>query len=471
MGVHLGDVAVEGERLYGDGVNVAARLERLAEPGGTCISDDVLHQVQRKLELDFDDLGEQSVKNIPDPVHAYRVRERATEARVQRARGTPRAVVLSATAALAIVAVAIYFAMTGRIPAPAGAPLSSIAVLPFDDMSPGGDQEWLANGMAEELIESLSRIEALRVMARTSAFALRGQDIQTVGTTLKVGSVVEGSVRRSGDELRITAQLIRVADGSHLWSARYDKSLTDVFAIQSEIAREIAEAIRTELGVEDKWVQISLRGGRYTTRDVRAYELWRKGTESLSTMTEEALREGIEYSLQALAIDPATRRSSSTQPTDVRTSSWPNSATPKETSKTPSAGWSGRSKRMRTIAVSELGTQMFSLRPTGLKQLYPRREERPTSIPCTPPAIGTWESCTCSPVNTTLRLSPSSVPWSSTHSSLSWRRPCQTPTTTVGMMRRGSKLACEDCPQRSRLPFDEATTPEDTRAWSGPPLG
>jgi TolB-like protein/Tfp pilus assembly protein PilF len=302
IGVHLGDVTVEGERIYGDGVNIAARLEGLADPGGICVSGDVLHQVQRKLELDFDDLGEQPIKNIPDPVHAYRLRERATEAPPKRVRGAPRAIAVSVAAAVVAVAVAAYFNMTESSPPPTGAPLTSIAVLPFDDMSPGGDQAWLANGMAEELIEALSRIEDLKVIARNSTVAMRGKDVRVVGDRLGVGSVVEGSVRRSGEQLRVTAQLIRVADGSHLWSARYDRKLDDVFAIQTEIAREIAEAVRSELGIADEFS--SLRREQYVPRDVRAYEFLKKGFESQVHLTEEAVREAREYYLKALEIDP-----------------------------------------------------------------------------------------------------------------------------------------------------------------------
>jgi TolB-like protein/class 3 adenylate cyclase/Flp pilus assembly protein TadD len=301
IGVHLGDLAVEGERLYGDGVNIAARLEGLADPGGICISADVLHQVQRKLELDFDDLGERAVKNIPDPVHAYRVRERAVETPVRPRRGARRAVLVGGAAVLVAIAVAAAVYRTLVEPTPSGAPITSIAVLPFEDMSPEGDQKWLGDGMAEELIEALSRIEALRVIARTSAFALRGQDIETAGAKLKVGSVIEGSVRRSGDQLRVTAQLIRVADSSHLWSGTYARQLDDVFAIQREVAREVAEAIRTELGVENTWSW--LIESRYATPDVRAWELLKRAGEREATWTEEGFRDEIKLTLQALDID------------------------------------------------------------------------------------------------------------------------------------------------------------------------
>ncbi|MHC4138173.1 MAG: adenylate/guanylate cyclase domain-containing protein [Planctomycetota bacterium] len=303
IGVHLGEVRVEGERIYGDGVNVAARLERLAEPGGTCISDDVLHQVQRKLQLDFDDLGEQAVKNIPDPVHAYRLRERAAEAPAQRERGSPRTIVLSVAAAFAVVAiaVAVYLTMAGRSPAPAGAPLTAIAVLPFDDMSPGGDQAWLAKIFAQELTDKLTRSEALQVVASTVAHNARQKapDIRGVGELLDVGSVVEGQVWRSGGDLRITAQLIRVTDGYQIWAASYERKAEEVIAIQEEIA----EALRAKLGVgEDTYSW--LRRARYKPADPRAFDLVKKGVELEQELTEAGFRGEIDYALRALEIDP-----------------------------------------------------------------------------------------------------------------------------------------------------------------------
>ena len=219
-------------------------------------------------------------------------------------------VAASAVVAL-VVALLIYQRMTATPSTPsarstpAAPPLTSIAVLPFADMSPEGDQEWLANGMAEELIESLARFQQLRVIARTSAFALRGETAATIGERLAVGSVVEGSVRRSGDELRITAQLVRAADGANAWSARYDRKLDDVFGLQTEIARDVAEAIRAELGLDEEALYGDLSVGRYSPRDVRAYELLRKGIElGTFALTEEALRQGNDYYAEALEIDP-----------------------------------------------------------------------------------------------------------------------------------------------------------------------
>jgi TolB-like protein len=301
IGVHLGEVCVEGDRLYGDGVNIAARLEGLAEPGGTCISGTVFEQIRRKLELDFDDLGEQAVKNIPDPVHAYLLRERAAQAPEKRTRGARWTVVVAAAVLVAVVATA-YVMMRSGTPTPTGPPLTSIAVLPFDDMSPGGDHKWLADGMAEELIDMLSRIEQLRVIARTSAFMHKGEDIATIGERLQVGSVVEGSVRRSRDQLRVTAQLIRVADRSHLWSRTYQRQLEDVFAIQRELAQAVAEAIRAEFGVSEtvSWMIES----RYSTDDVRAWELVKRGVDRWQTYTEEGFRDDIRLASQALEIEP-----------------------------------------------------------------------------------------------------------------------------------------------------------------------
>ncbi len=307
IGVQLGEARAEGKRLYGDAVNVAARLEGLAEPGGICISDDVLHQVQRKLELEFEDLGVQEVKNIPDPVRVYRVRETTASAAKggpASRRVTARVVAASAAVALVAVAVAAFLTFGGGPPKESGAPLTSIAVLPFDDLSPDGDSAWLANGMAEELIETLSRIDAFRVVARTSAELAKksGSDLAAIGAALNVGALVEGSVRRSGDELRITAQLIRVADQSHLWTARYDRKLADVFAAQQEIAREIAEAIRVELGVRTSWSWLERE--QYVPRDVRAYELVRKGWDLQLTLQPEDVRKAGDLFREAIRLDP-----------------------------------------------------------------------------------------------------------------------------------------------------------------------
>jgi TolB-like protein len=171
-------------------------------------------------------------------------------------------------------------------------------VLPFADMSPGGDQEYFADGMAEELINTLSKIEDLRVVARTSAFAFKGKDvgIREIGDRLNVGAVVEGSVRRAGDRLRITAQLVQVADGFHLWSETYDRRLEDVFAIQDEIAVAVAQALKARL--------VDTPSFNPPTQDLRAYELYLTGRHFWNLRTEAGMRRAIEYYEEALALDP-----------------------------------------------------------------------------------------------------------------------------------------------------------------------
>jgi TolB-like protein/class 3 adenylate cyclase len=267
VGVHLGDVMVEGGRIYGDGMNIAARLEGLAEAGGICISASVHEQVESKLPVAYTKIGEQQTKNIPKPVRAYRIGiGHDALLSVLKPRPTRRVVLTT----LLVLLVAAVGAVAWRYLAPlerergvstAGALPTAIAVLPFADMNPGRDQEYFADEMAEELINALSKVPGLRVAARTSAFAFKGkaEDIRTIGKELDVGAVVEGSVRKADDRVGVTAQLVRVADGFHIWSETYDRKLHDVFAIQDEIARATN---RPEL-----WT--GLRGSCRLLRDAR----------------------------------------------------------------------------------------------------------------------------------------------------------------------------------------------------------
>jgi TolB-like protein/class 3 adenylate cyclase/Flp pilus assembly protein TadD len=298
IGVHLGDVAAEGGRIYGDGVNIAARLEGMAEPGGICLSDTVHQQVRDKVPVGYVDLGEHEVKNLPHPVRVYRVEIPAEEA-VPVAAIAPwsrRRFAVAAGVLLVAVAAVIWWGMTPGI-APTSLP-TALVVLPFADMSPDGDQEYFADGMAEELINTLSKIEGLRVVARTSAFAFKGKDmgIREIGEQLNVGAVVEGSVRKADDRLRITAQLVTVEDGFHLWSETYDRRLEDVFAIQDEIANAVAQALQVRL--------VGTSSAKPPTDDLHAYELYLMGRRFWSTRTEEGLRRAIEYFEQVLERNP-----------------------------------------------------------------------------------------------------------------------------------------------------------------------
>ena len=224
IGVHQGDIVVEDDDIFGDGVNIAARLEGLAEPGGICVSARVQEDVAGRLDLTFDDLGEQNLKNIARPVRVYRVR-------LLTAEDAPK---LSPTE-------------TG--PALALPDKPSIAVLPFQNMSGDPEQEYFADGMVEEIITSLSRINWLFVIARNSTFTYKGQsvDVKQIGRELGVRYVLEGSVRRAAGRVRITAQLIDATTRTHLWADRFDGSLEDVFELQDKVAISVAGVIEPTL--------------------------------------------------------------------------------------------------------------------------------------------------------------------------------------------------------------------------------
>jgi adenylate cyclase len=220
VGINLGDVVIDGDDIQGDGVNVAARLEVLAEPGGICVSGAVHEQVKGRTDLTFEDLGARAVKNIDEPLRVWRW--------------------------------LLEGGATAGEPAPAGKALPdkpSIAVLPFDNLSGDPEQGYFADGIAEDIITDLSKVSGLFVIARNSSFAYKEQtpDVRRVCRELGVGNVLEGSVRKAGNRVRINAQLIDGATGGHLWAERYDRDLEDIFAVQDEVTREIVEALKVEL--------------------------------------------------------------------------------------------------------------------------------------------------------------------------------------------------------------------------------
>ena len=213
IGVNLGDIIIDGDDIYGDGVNVAARLEPLAEPGGVCLASIVNESVGTRIDVAFSDGGEVHVKNIDRPIRIWKWHPGAAAepARAPKAEPAP--------------------AKAERTEKP------SIAVLPFTNMSGDQEQEYFSDGITEDIITDLSKVAGLLVIARNSSFAYKGRnvDIRTVGRELGVRSVLEGSIRRAGNRVRITAQLIDAADGGHLWAERYDRDLTDIFAVQDEV--------------------------------------------------------------------------------------------------------------------------------------------------------------------------------------------------------------------------------------------
>ncbi len=245
IGINLGDVIVDGDRIYGDGVNVAARVESLADGGGICVSSTVYDQIANKLSYTFNNLGEHTVKNITEPVRVYAVlwdveKTAAGKDKSYKLGLWTVAVVLVLSALSVIVWRQVYEEPQTEIP--------SIAVLPFRDMSPEKDQEYFCEGMAEEILNALAQIEGLRVAARSSSFRFKGNvNIPIIGEQLNVTTVLEGSIRKAGNTIRITAQLNNVADGFHLWSKTYDRELKNIFAIQDEIAQAITQALQVEI--------------------------------------------------------------------------------------------------------------------------------------------------------------------------------------------------------------------------------
>jgi TolB-like protein/class 3 adenylate cyclase len=243
IGINLGDVIVEGDDLYGDGVNIAARIEALADAGGVFVSNTVHDQVRDRLPFIFEDLGEQQVKNIARPVRVYRIRTTLTHP-AAKAPGSPLSRIAGEGAERRR-----REAGEGASPALPLPDKPSIAVLPFANMSGDSEQEYFADGIVEEIITALSRIRWLFVIARNSTFTYKGQtvDVKQIGRELGVRYVLEGSVRKAGGRVRITAQLIDVLNGAHLWAERFDGSLEDVFELQDQVASSVAGVIEPTL--------------------------------------------------------------------------------------------------------------------------------------------------------------------------------------------------------------------------------
>jgi TolB-like protein len=271
----MGDVVVEDGDIFGDGVNVAARLEGLAEPGGICVSARVQEDAAGRLDLAFDDLGEQSLKNIARPVRVYRIH-------IATAEDTPNA--------------------TRSVDAPALAlpDKPSIAVLPFENMSGDPEQDYFADGMVEEIITALSRIRWLFVIARNSTLTYKGKavDVKQVGRELGVRYVLEGSVRKAGQRVRITAQLIDATTGTHLWADRFDGSLEDVFDLQDRVAISAAGVIEPALRVAE-----TARSAARPTGDLNAYDLYLRALATFFSLTRERIIEALELLDRAIAID------------------------------------------------------------------------------------------------------------------------------------------------------------------------
>jgi TolB-like protein/Flp pilus assembly protein TadD len=271
IGINLGDIIARDGALYGDGVNIAARLEGLAEPGGICVSGTVFDQADGKVEAGFAYLGEQAVKNIARPVRAYNV---VSEADVAPEDSEPP------------------LALPDK---------PSIAVLSFDNLSGDPEQEYFADGIAEDLITALSRLRWLFVTARNSTFAYKGRspDIRQVGRELGVRYVLEGSVRKGGARVRVSAQLIDATTGNHVWAERYDRELTDLFDLQDEITETIAAAIEPELGMAERE-----RARRKPPDNLDAWETYQRGLWHFYQFSGDENGRARELFARALEFDP-----------------------------------------------------------------------------------------------------------------------------------------------------------------------
>ncbi|MDR3420193.1 MAG: adenylate/guanylate cyclase domain-containing protein [Xanthobacteraceae bacterium] len=279
IGINVGDIIVDGDDIFGDGVNVAARLESISEPGGICISDVVHQQVSGRVEALFADLGDQNLKNITRPVRAYRVA-------LKEAREEPAA------------------ASTPTLAAFASPDKPSIAVLPFQNMSGDSEQDYFCDGLVEDIITTLSKLAGLRVIARNSSFVYKGRavDIREAAKQLGVRYVLEGSVRKSGNRIRITAQLIDAKDGAHLWAERYDRTMDEIFAIQDEITLVLATEMQVKL-IEGEQARLHYT----TTNNVEAWTYWVQGMSHFhQAVSKEKMGAARIYWEKALALDPAS---------------------------------------------------------------------------------------------------------------------------------------------------------------------
>jgi adenylate cyclase len=276
IGINLGDVIVEDGDIFGDGVNVAARLEALAEPGGICISRSVRDQVRDRISFAFEDLGEQQVKNIARPLHVYRLGNNTS-------------------------------AQTSSEPfPPGGSSLAlpdkpSIAVLPFTNMSGDPEQEYFVDGMVEEIITALSQIRWLFVIARNSTFTYKARavDVKQVGRELGVRYVLEGSVRKAGKRVRITAQLIDTTNGAHIWTDRFDGALDDIFELQDQVAVRVVGAIEPRLRVSE-----IERANRKPPQSLDAYDFYLRALGQFHMHSPEGVLAAVDLLKRALAIDP-----------------------------------------------------------------------------------------------------------------------------------------------------------------------
>jgi TolB-like protein/rhodanese-related sulfurtransferase len=324
IGINLGDIIIDGDDIFGDGVNIAARLEMLAEPGGICVSRVVRDQVLDKLSFTFEDLGAQQVKNIARPVEIFRVDLASAapqmQGRVGRdwqrlARSTSRRWLGAVFVALLVIGATIaWYIQSSRTtygeaasapPATKVSDRPSLAVLPFDSLGGGSENSYFADGMTDDIITDLSKLSRILVIARNSSATYKGKSVkvQQVAKDLGVRYVLQGSVRREGDTVRVNAQLVDALGGQHLWAERYDGSMQDIFALQDKVIRQIVAALAVNL-TQDERTRLELAD----TRNPQAYDAVQRGWAHYRQGSDDEINKAIALFEQAIALDPGYGR-------------------------------------------------------------------------------------------------------------------------------------------------------------------
>jgi len=319
IGVNIGDVVHDGDRIYGDGINIAARIEGLAEPGGVCVSRNAYDQIKKKLSFEYEYLGEQQVKNINDPVRVYKVLMTPADAEkpVDDERKPSKAKWIVAVAAVtSIIIFVIVWQLFEKKPmvvkeeavqhlAPVSSDKPSIAVLPFTNMSNDQEQEFFTDGMTDELITNLSKISGFLVISRNSSFVYKGKTlpIKQVANELKVKYVLEGSIQRVGDRVRIRAQLIDGTTDHHIWAESYDAIMENIFDLQDKITKNIASVLEVKLTTKEQ-----NRLAAKETANIEAYDAFVKGWEHLLRETPDELEQAISLFEEAIESDPMYSR-------------------------------------------------------------------------------------------------------------------------------------------------------------------
>lgn len=309
IGIHIGDVIHRDGDVYGDGVNIASRIQALSGPGGICISQDVERQISNSFAPRLERIGPAELKNIQLPMELFRVvlpwtKPKEMQPRMSRPKSHAVWMSILAAAVVIVAGASVWILRSHSHGIPAA---KSVAVLPFVNMSTEKENDYLGDGITEDLCAALTQVEGLHVPARTSSFAFKGktEDIRKIAEQLNVATVLEGSVSKAGNRLRVTVQLVNAADGYHLWAANYDRQMSDILEIRSDIARQVVAALKVQLGVHE-----TQRLEKRPTEASQAYDIYLLGRYEFNKFTEEGFNKAIQHFRHALEVDPQFARAS-----------------------------------------------------------------------------------------------------------------------------------------------------------------